>query len=65
MRAHEIRQLNDTELQKEIEDSYKELLNLRFRVATKQLANTAQIRIARKNIARLNTVAQERQAGVK
>jgi large subunit ribosomal protein L29 len=65
MRAHEIRQLSDTELQKEIEDSYKELLNLRFRVATKQLANTAQIRIARKNIARLNTVAQERQAGVK
>ena len=65
MRAHEIRQLNDTELQKEIEDSYKELLNLRFRVATKQLANTAQIWIARKNIARLNTVAQERQAGVK
>ncbi len=65
MRAHEIRQLSDTELQKDIEDSYKELLNLRFRVATKQLANTAQIRIARKNIARLNTVAQERQAGVK
>ena len=65
MRAHEIRQLNDTELQKEIEGSYKELLNLRFRVATKQLANTAQIWIARKNIARLNTVAQERQAGVK
>ena len=65
MRPHEIRQLSDTELQKEIEDSYKELLNLRFRVATKQLANTAQIRIARKNIARLNTVAQERQAGVK
>ena len=65
MRAHEIRQLSDKELQKEVEDSYKELLNLRFRVATKQLANTAQIRIARKNIARLNTVAQERQAGVK
>jgi large subunit ribosomal protein L29 len=65
MRAHEIRQLNDQELQKELEDSYKELLNLRFRVATKQLANTAQIRTARKNIARLITVVRERQAGVR
>jgi large subunit ribosomal protein L29 len=65
MRAHEIRQLNDQELQKELEDSRKELLNLRFRVATKQLANTAQIRTARKNIARLITVVRERQAGVR
>jgi large subunit ribosomal protein L29 len=65
MRAHEIRQLDDQELQKELEDSRKELLNLRFRVATKQLANTAQIRTARKNIARLITVVRERQAGVR
>jgi large subunit ribosomal protein L29 len=65
MRAHEIRQLDDQELQKELEDSRKELLNLRFRVATKQLGNTAQIRTARKNIARLITVAREREAGVK
>jgi large subunit ribosomal protein L29 len=65
MRAHEIRQLDDQELQKELEDSRKELLNLRFRVATKQLGNTAQIRTARKNIARLITVVRERQAGVR
>ena len=65
MHAHEIRQLSDEELQKELEDSYRELLNLRFRVATKQLGNTAQIRIARRNIARLNTIAGERQAGVR
>ena len=61
MRAHEIRELDDEDLRKELENSYRELLNLRFRVATKQLTNTAQIRVARKNTARLNTVIRERQ----
>lgn len=63
MRAHEIREFNEQELAKELEDSYKELLNLRFRLATKQLANTSQIRSVRKNIARLNTIIRERQLG--
>jgi large subunit ribosomal protein L29 len=61
VRAHEIRELDDEDLRKELENSYRELLNLRFRVATKQLTNTAQIRVARKNTARLNTVIRERQ----
>ena len=65
MRAHQIRELNDEELSKELEGSYKELLNLRFRSATKQLTNTSEIRAARKNIARLNTIIQERQSGVR
>ena len=60
MRAHEIREMNDQELMKELEDSYKELLNLRFRVATKQLANVSQIKTTKKKIARLSTVARER-----
>ena len=61
MRAHEVRELDDQDLSKELEDSYKELLNLRFRLATKQLTNTSQIRTAKKNIARLNTIMRERQ----
>ena len=60
MRAHEIREMNDQDLMKELEDSYKELLNLRFRVATKQLANVSQIKTTKKKIARLSTVARER-----
>ena len=63
MRAHEIRELDDDELRKELENSYRELLNLRFRLATKQLTNTSQLRTARKNGARLNTVIRERQLG--
>ena len=64
MRAHEMRELSDQELAKQLEDSYKGLLNLRFRFATKQLTNTAEIGSVRKNIARLNTIMRERQLGV-
>ena len=62
MRAHEMRELTDQELNTELDESYRELLNLRFRIATKQLANSSQIRVTRKNLARLNTVIRERQA---
>ncbi len=64
MRTHEIRQLNDEDLVKELEDSYRELLNVRFRLATKQLANSSQIRVTRRNIARLNTIRRERRLEV-
>ena len=64
MRAHDIRELSNQELGDRLEESYKELLNLRFRLATRQLTNTSEIRVVRKNIARLNTIKQERQLGV-
>jgi large subunit ribosomal protein L29 len=63
MRAHEIRELSDQELGRELTNSHREMLNLRFRLATRQLTNTSQIRVARKNIARLNTIIRERQLG--
>ena len=61
MRAHEIRELNSQELTKQLNDTYRELMNLRFRFATKQLNNTSQMRAVKKNIARLNTIIGERQ----
>ena len=63
MRAHEMREMNDQDLMKELQDCFKELLNLRFRVATKQVANVSQIKTTKKKIARLNTVARERRLG--
>ena len=64
MRAQEMRELSGQGLLDELANSHKELLNLRFRIATKQLANTSEIPRVRKNIARLNTVIRERQLGV-
>ena len=65
VRAHEIRELSDEELLEQLESSHKEILNLRFRIATKQLTNTSQVRTVRKTLARLNTVARERRLGGK
>ena len=44
MRPHEIREFNNEELTKELEGAQRALLNLRFRLATKQLNNTSEIR---------------------
>jgi large subunit ribosomal protein L29 len=63
VRVHEIRELSDPDLHKELQDTYKELLNLRFRLATKQLTNTSAIRTVKKKIARLNVIIRERELG--
>ncbi len=61
MRIHDVRELSDQQLQQELENSLKGLMNLRFRHATKQLTNTSELGVARKNIARLKTVIRERE----
>ncbi len=61
MRIQEVRDLSDQDIAKEIENTQKEMLNLRFRHATKQLSNTSQLGSIRKKLARLKSVARERQ----
>ena len=60
MRADEIKGLTDVDLSKELESASRELFNLRFRLATKQLTNHREIRNIKKKIARLKTVVRER-----
>ena len=59
--ASELRGLTDSELDQRLQEAYQELLNLRFRKATKQLDNTARIRVVRRDIARMKTVMRERE----
>ncbi|HGO1537805.1 TPA: 50S ribosomal protein L29 [Staphylococcus aureus] len=61
MKAKEIRDLTTSEIEKQIKSSKEELFNLRFQLATGQLEETARIRTVRKTIARLKTVARERE----
>ncbi len=61
MQIHEIRDLSNQQLQEELENSYKELMNLRFRDATNQLTDTNQPKKTRKTVARLLTVIRERE----
>ncbi|EKZ8485471.1 TPA: 50S ribosomal protein L29 [Staphylococcus aureus] len=63
MKAKEIRDLTTSEIEEQIKSSKEELFNLRFQLATGQLEETARIRTVRKTIARLKTVAREREIG--
>ena len=61
MEIDDLRALVDDDLATELDDSHRELMNLRFRVATMQLANVHEIRRIRKRIARINTLVRERE----
>ncbi len=61
MRIEEVRALDSANLAAELENSEKEMFNLRFQKATQQLANSNALRNARKNIARIKTVLRERE----
>ena len=57
----ELRALTDAELQQELQTAYEELLNLRFRLSTKQLDNTCRIQMVRRTVARVKTILHERE----
>ena len=65
MKIEEIRVLNSEEMAKQLEDAHKELFDLRFRLATKQLVNHRQVRAVKKKIARLETLLRERELGIR
>jgi large subunit ribosomal protein L29 len=61
MKVEEIRALSSEELAKQLEAAHKELFDLRFRLATKQLVNHREIRRVKKTIARMKTIMRERE----
>jgi large subunit ribosomal protein L29 len=65
LKAKEIRALGDEELRKKLEEAHKEFFDLRFQAATKQLKNHRELPRARKEIARLKTILQERELGIR
>ncbi|AXV09142.1 LSU ribosomal protein L29p (L35e) [Euzebya pacifica] len=60
MRAEELRELSDSELDEKLEEFKSDLFNLRFELATGQLDNYKQLRVTRRDIARVMTVQRER-----
>ena len=60
MKAAELRQLTNEELRRRLDETYQELFNLRFQLATKQLADTSRIRQVKRDVARLRTLLAER-----
>jgi len=62
MRARELRGLTDEELAQKMADTRQELFNLRFQSATGALENSARLKLAKREIARILTVRVEREA---
>jgi len=60
MKATDVRSKTDDELASELTGLKKEALNLRFQRASGQLESTSRVRAVRKDIARINTVMNER-----
>ena len=65
MRVEEIRKLSPEELKKQLDESYQELFNLRFRATLKQLTNYSELRKVRRDIARIKTTMRERELSEK
>ena len=60
MKASEVRDLTDDEVAQKLEESRRELFNLRFQHATGALENTARLSLVKKQIARLLTLQLQR-----
>jgi large subunit ribosomal protein L29 len=59
MKASEIREKTQDELQKEYSELKSELFKLRFQLATNQLENPMKLKDVKKSIARVKTIIKE------
>jgi large subunit ribosomal protein L29 len=64
LRARELRDLTDDELLRKLAETRQELFNLRFQSATGALENSARLRLAKREIARILTITNEREASL-
>jgi large subunit ribosomal protein L29 len=61
MKAREIREKTQVELQKELKELKSELFKLRFQLATNQLDNPMKLKDVKRSIARVKTIMRERE----
>ena len=65
MKAADVRAMTVDQLDDEALKLKREQFNLRFQRATNQLENTARVRVVRRDIARLKTVAAQKRGAAK
>jgi large subunit ribosomal protein L29 len=63
MKAADVRQMTPDQLEDKLGELKKEQFNLRFQRSTGQLENTSRVRIVRRDIARIETIAAQKRAG--
>jgi large subunit ribosomal protein L29 len=60
MKTEEIRKMSVEEMQAKLSDMREELMKLRFQQVTGQLTDTSHLRLLRHDIARMETIFNER-----
>jgi len=63
MKAVDVRAMTLDQIDDEVLKLKKEQFNLRFQRATGQLENTSRVRVIRRDVARLKTIAAQKRAG--
>ena len=63
--TEELDQLTDAELAERLKESKEELFNLRFSAVTHRLEDSGRLKEVRHNIARIYTIAREREFGIR
>jgi large subunit ribosomal protein L29 len=61
VKAKELRELNDLELETRLAEAKEELFNLRFQLATGKQDNSARLGQVRKDVARIATLLRDRE----
>jgi large subunit ribosomal protein L29 len=64
LRARELRDMTDEELEHRLTETRQELFNLRFQGVTGALENTARLKLAKREIARILTIRNEREGSL-
>jgi large subunit ribosomal protein L29 len=59
MKASEIREMSQADLERELSELKSELFKLRFQLATNQLDNPMKLKDVKKSIARVKTIMRE------
>jgi len=62
MKASELQGKDEASLKKELNELLKAQFGLRMQIATQQLSNTAQLKKVRRDIARVKTVLNQKDA---
>ena len=65
LKAHELDELTNADLEEKLREAKEELFNLRFQAATGQLESHGRLRTVKKDIARIYTVVRERELGIR
>ena len=65
MKADDLRQMSDEQLDLTLKETVKNLFHLRFQSATDRLETPSEMQKAKREVARIKTIMLERQKGIR